>query len=88
MYNRFFHYCGTVGTTPLKEYQQNNHESWVVQNLSDNESQVSNISQEKCPTNAIKKFRKHETVNLVRLKQTVKTNTMDDEHNENTEETI
>ena len=40
------------------------------------------------PTNAIKKFRKHETVNLIRLKQTVKTNTLDDEHNERTEETI
>ena len=59
-----------------------------MQILSDNESQVSNIRQEKCPTNAIKKFRKHETVNLIRLKQTVKTNTMDDEHNENTEETL
>ena len=34
MYNRFFHYCETLETTPLKEYQQNNHESWVVQNLS------------------------------------------------------
>ena len=32
--------------------------------------------------------RKHETVNLIRLKQTVKTNTTDDEHNERTEETI
>ena len=59
-----------------------------MQNLSDNESQVSNIRQEKCPTIAIKKFRKTETVNLIRLKQTVKTNTEDDEHNENTEETI
>ena len=79
--------CPT-GTTPLKEYQQNNHESWIIQNLSDNESQVSNIRQEKCPTNALKKFREHETVNLIRLKQTVKTNTMDDDHNEHTEETI
>ena len=49
---------------------------------------MSNIRHEKCPTNAIKKFRKHETVNLIRLKQTVKTNRMDDEHNENLEETI
>ena len=80
--------CETLGTTPLEEYQQNNHECWVVQILSDNESQVSNIRQEKCPTNAIKKFRKHETVTLIRLKQTVKTNTMDDEHNENMEETF
>ena len=42
----------------------------------------------KSPTNALKKFRKHETVNLIWLKQTVKTNTMDDEHIEHTEETI
>ena len=59
-----------------------------MQNSSDTESQTSNVRQEKCPTNAIKKFRKHETVNLIRLKQTVKTNTLDDEHNERTEETI
>ena len=65
MYNGFFHYCETLGTTPLEEYQQNNKEAWVVQNLSDNDSQVSNIRQEKCPTNAIKKFCKHETVNLI-----------------------
>ena len=88
MYNRFFSYCATLGTMPLKEFQQNNHESWIVQNSSDTESQTSNIRQEKCPTNAIKKFRKHETVNLIPLKQTVKTNTPDDEHNEWTEETI
>ena len=49
---------------------------------------MSNIRQEKCSTNALKKFRKHETVNLIRLKQTVKTNTMDVEQNEHTEETI
>ena len=78
----------TVGTTSLKEYQQNNHESWIIQNLSDNESQVSNIRQEKYPTNALKKFHQHETVNLIRLNQTVKTNTMDDEPNEHTVETI
>ena len=56
-------HCETLRTTPLKEYQLNNHESWIIPNLSDNESQVSNIRQEKCPTNALKKFRKHETVN-------------------------
>ena len=37
---------------------------------------------------SLKKFRKHETVNLIRLKQTVKANTMDDDQNEHTEETI
>ena len=88
IYNRFFHFCETLGTTPLRQNQQNNHESWIVQNSSDSESQVSNVRQEKCPTNALKKFRKHETVNWIRLKQTVKANTMDDDQNEHTEETI
>ena len=88
MYNRFFSYFETRGTTPFKEFQQNNHESWIVQNSSDTEIQTSNVRQEKCPTNAIKMFRKHETVNLIRLKQTLKTNTLDDEHTERTEETI
>ena len=87
MYNRFFSFCETLGTTPLKEFQLNNHVSWVTQS-SNTESQTSNIRQKKCPTNAIKKFRKYETVNLIRLNQTVKTNTLDDEHNERTEETI
>ena len=88
IYNRFFHYCKTMGTTPLREFQQNNHESWIIQNSSDSESHVSNVRQEKCPTNALKKFGKHETVNLIRLKQTVKTNTMDDDQNEHIEDTI
>ena len=87
IYNRFFNFCDTLGTTPLKEFQQNNYESWITQS-SDTESQTSNVRKEKCPTNAIKKFRKHETINLIRLKQTVKTNNLDDEHNERTEETI
>ena len=86
IYNRFFNFCETLGTTPMKEFQQKNYESWITQS-SDTESQTSNVRQEKCPTNAIKKFRKHET-NLIRLKQTVKTNILDDEHNERTEETI
>ena len=49
---------------------------------------MSNVRQDKCPTNALKKVRKHETVNLIRLKQTVKAKTMDDDQNEHTEETI
>ena len=72
MYNRFFSYCETLGTTPLKEFHQNNHESWTGQNPSDTERRTSNVRPEKCPTSAIKKFRKHETVNLIQLKQTVK----------------
>ena len=47
-----------------------------------------NVRQKKCPTNALKKFRKHETVILIRLKQTVKANTLDDDQNEHTENSI
>ena len=75
IYNRSFKYCLTLGTTPLQEYQQNNHESWL--NSSDGESQVSHLQKEKCPTSVIKKFKKHESVNLIRLKQTAKRNTME-----------
>ena len=87
IYNRFVHYCETLGTTPLKKYQQNNHESWLNNNLSDGESQVSLIKQQKCPVISLKKFKKHETVNLIRLKQTVKSNTMETDHRERTAET-
>ena len=86
IYNILFNYCQTLGTTPLQEYQQNNHESWL--NSSDGESQVSHLQQEKCPTSVLKKFKKHESVNLIRLKQTAKGNTMEPELKENTAETI
>ena len=79
IFNRFFHYSQTLGTT-LREYQQNNHESRIIQNSSDTESQVSNVRQEKCT----QEIWKHETVNLIRLKQTVKANTMDDDQIEHT----
>ena len=36
----------------------------------------------------LKKFKKHETVNLIRLKQTVKAKTMETDHRERTAETI
>ena len=32
LYKRFFHFCKTLETTQLTEYQQNNHESWIIQN--------------------------------------------------------
>ena len=83
-----FFYCETLGTTPLRKYQQNHHESWLSHNLSDNERQVSHVKPQKCPVNASKKFRKHETVKLIRLKQTVKANTMETDNKERTTETI
>ena len=88
IYNRSFHYCETLETTPLQEFQQNNNESWINNNQSDGESQTSRAKQDKSPTNALRKFRKHETVNLIRLKQTANMNTMDPEQNESTAETI
>ena len=84
IYNRFFHYCETLNTTPLQEFQQNNNESWTNSNQSDGESQTSRTKQDKCPTNALRRFKKHETINLIRLKQTAKLNTLEPEQNEKT----
>ena len=50
IYNRFFHYCETLGTTPLQEFQQNKKESWVNNNQSDGESQTNRAKQDKCLT--------------------------------------
>ena len=88
IYNRFFRYCETLKTTPLLEYQQNNNESWFHNNQSDGESETSHIKRDKCPTNALKKFKKHETVNLIRLKQTATKNTLSSDQKEGTEEAI
>ena len=87
-YNRFFHYCETLETTPLQEFQQNNNESWINNNQSDGEIQISRAKQDNCPTNSLRKFQKHETVNLIRLKQTAKMNTLSSEQNEKTVEVI
>ena len=86
IYHIFFNYSETLGTTPLQEYQQNNHESWL--NSSDGESQVSHQQHEKCPTSVLNKFKKHQSVNLIRLKQTAKRNTMELERKEKTAEAI
>ena len=88
IYNCFFHYCETLGSTHLPEFQQNNYESWINNNQSDGESRASRTKQDKCPTNTLKKLRKHETVNLIRLTLTAKINTLDPNQNEGTTETI
>ena len=88
IYNRFFQFCETLGRTPLWEYQQNYNESWLHNNQSDGESEISRTKQDKCPTSALKKFKKHETVNLIRLKQTAKKNSPNTNQNESTEEAI
>ena len=80
IYNRFFNYCATLGTTPFQEYQQKNHESWL--NYSDGESQESRLQHENCPTSVLKKPNKHESGNLIRLKQTAKRNTVESEQKE------
>ena len=87
IYNRFFNYCESLGTTPLREFNENIHESWINVS-SDNESQISHLRTEKCPTNILKKFKKHESVNLIRLKQTAKRNTLPEERNEKTADMI
>ena len=70
--NSFFHYCETLGTTPLQAIQQNNNETWINSNQSDGESHISRIKHDNCPTSALKNVRKHETVILIRLQQTAK----------------
>ena len=87
IYNRFFNYCESLGTTPLREFNENIHESWINVS-SDNESQISHLKTEKCPTNILKKFKKHESVNLIRLKQTAVRNTLPEDRNEKTAEMI
>ena len=88
IYNRFFHYCETLGTTPLSEYQQNNNESWLYNNQSDGDSELSGTKEDRCPTNALKKFKKHETVKLIRIKQTAKKTSLSTDQDENFEEAI
>ena len=88
IYNRFFYYCETLNTTPLQEFQQNNNESWINNNQADGESQTSRTKQDKFPTNALRRFKKHETVNLIRLKQTAKLNTLEPEQNEKTADVL
>ena len=56
IYNRFFNYCETIGKTPLKEFNENVHESWIS-NPSDNESQVSHLKTEKCPISVLKSLK-------------------------------
>ena len=73
LYNRFFHSCKSLGTTPLREFIENIHESWINAS-SDSESQISHIKTGKCPTNILRKLRKHESVSLIRLKQTARQN--------------
>ena len=81
IYNRFFHYCKSLGTTPLREFNEKIHESWINAS-SDSESQISHVKTEICPTNILRKFKKHESVNLIRLKQTAKQNTVPENRNE------
>ena len=80
IYNRFFHYSERLGTTPLREFNENIHESWNNAS-SDSESQISHVKTEKCPTNILRKFKKHESVNLIRLKQNAKQKTLTENRN-------
>ena len=56
------------------------NESWL-NTTSNIESQTSQLRKEKRPTNVLRKFKKHESVNLIRVKQTAKQNTLQDSRN-------
>ena len=75
-----------IGLNPLQENQKNNHESWL--NNSDGENQVSQVRNDKCSRSALEKFKKHETFNLIRLKQTAKLKTEEADRNEKTTITV
>ena len=74
IYNCFFHYCELIGSTSLQEFQQNNHESWISNN-SGGESHANHVKQDRCPTAMLRKFKRHETMNSIRLEQTAKIHT-------------
>ena len=73
IYNRFFQYCETPGQHHSGEFIEAVHESGINAS-SDSESLASQLKQEKCPTSLLIKFRKHDSVNLYRLKKTAKQN--------------
>ena len=87
IYNQFFHYCESLGTTLLRKSYENNHESWNNAS-SDNESQINQSKTEKCPTNILRNFQKNESRNFIRLKQTVKQNILPEDRNKITAEMI
>ena len=89
IYNKLFHYYGNIATTLLQEYQQNILESWLNNAVGESQvSQVSEVQIENCRTIALKNFKKHEAVNLVRLKHSAELNTMEAERNEESTEAI
>ena len=87
IYNGLLHYCATIVSMPLQEFQQNNNETWII-SISDGECQVSHVKQVKCSTDVQRKFRRHESINLIRLKETAKLNQHDEANNERTTEAI
>ena len=67
--------------------KKNNNESWL-NNVSDGENQASYAKKDKCPTDVLQKFRRYESVNLIRLKQTSKLITYSGSNNARTGEAI
>ena len=75
-----------LGRRPLRSSKRDNLDSCL--NTSDGEGQTSHVKLEKCPTSTLNKFRKHESVNIIRLKQTAKFKAMEKLQNKNTTEAI
>ena len=83
IFNRCFQNSETLGSTLLKEFQENVNEA-LLNPSSDGESKINQLKQEKWPTKVLRIFRKHEGVYLFRLKQTAKQNTLQKVQNEKT----
>ena len=56
--------------------------------MSDGKNQASHVKKDKCPTDAPRKFRRYESVNLIRMKQTAKLITKSVTNNAKTGEPI
>ena len=68
--------------------RENRHQMNDVSSESDDYSVIKKERSERCPTAILKKYPKHETVNFIKLKQYAKTNTLSDQLNEQTGNTI
>ena len=84
--NRFFDFCEKIGTTPLRDFHENVKESWLNPS-SDREIQISEL-REKCPTNVLRKIKKHESEFNPSRAKTAKQNALQDSQNEKTAEAI
>ena len=73
----------------LRRYKYSNRITTVLlKQHSGQESKASYVKRDTCPTDVLRKFRRYESINLIRLKQTAKLNQHGEAKNEKTAEAI